>query len=60
LKDGKQTSRDVVITAKQYGISEITLRRAREELDIKTERKGFGKGSEVFWALSSTILDQPP
>ena len=50
LRDGKQTSRDIWIAAKQNGISEPTLKRARADLDIDcSEREGFGKDTIVYW-----------
>jgi len=56
LKEGKQSSRDILITAKQYGISERTLKRAREDLSIDCkESKGFGSGTIVYWKLPDLI-----
>jgi RecA/RadA recombinase len=51
LADERQIAKDVSIMAKQYDISEKTLRRAREGLGVLTKREGFGKGSVVYWEL---------
>ena len=51
LGQGRQSVRDITITAKQSCISDITLRRAREELGILFEREGFGKSSVTYWKL---------
>ena len=55
LSDGKQSSKDILLTAKQCGISERTLRRARLDMGIDcTERKGFSKDIIVYWKLPQT------
>jgi len=52
LSGGKQDGQDVLMTAKQYGISEKTIRRACKELHVDCkERSGFGKDMTVYWKL---------
>jgi len=55
LKDGKQSHKDIMVTAKQHSISDATLRRAKEDLRIETEREGFGRGSTVYWKLPYSV-----
>jgi hypothetical protein len=60
LKGGKQTSKDITLMAKQCGITQQTLRRAREQLSIDTsERKGFGNNIVQYWKLPYTINISP-
>ena len=60
LKDGKQPSKEIISMSKQYGISEMTLKRAREELQVDCkERQGFGRNTVVYWKMpDSTGLEQ--
>jgi len=51
LQGSRQLAKDVTITAKQYSITDSTLRRAREDLGVITEREGFGKSGSVYWKL---------
>jgi hypothetical protein len=37
--------------AAKAGIADITLRRAREALGVKVQRRGFGKGATWVWTL---------
>ena len=36
---------------KKAGVEARTLRRAKESLGIKSQRRGFGKGSTFYWVL---------
>jgi hypothetical protein len=49
LDTGRQFCSDVETEAVQIGISVATLRRARESLNIQTDRQGFGK--PAYWRL---------
>jgi hypothetical protein len=51
LTGGRQLKADVRTAAIRLGITDITLRRARERLGIKIEREGFGPGLKFYWAL---------
>ena len=42
---------DVFAAAKQAGIAETTLKRAKKNAEIVTKREGFGRGSYVLWSL---------
>jgi hypothetical protein len=42
---------DVFAAAKQAGIAERTLKRAKKNAGIATKREGFGRGSYVLWSL---------
>lgn len=51
LKDGAVPATDVSTEREAAGISEKTLRRAKDELGVQSVRIGFGRGSEVLWKL---------
>ncbi len=51
LADGAMPAKEVFDLAKQEGISEKTLRRAKGEAGVKSEREGFGPGSKMLWSL---------
>ncbi len=50
---GKEVQR----MARDAGIAEVTLRRARERLRVVTSRDGFGRGSRILWSLSGGTSD---
>ena len=52
LSEGPVPAKEVQVAARREGISARTLRRAKEELHIRTPRNGFGKESSVQWELS--------
>jgi hypothetical protein len=52
LADGRVLSREVQKLAKQSGISERTLNRAKKVVGVKSEREGIGVASVWFWRLS--------
>ena len=58
LKNGQVEAKEVKKEAKDAGIAERTLRRAREDLGVKISREGFGKGGKSMWDLQNT--DTPP
>jgi putative DNA primase/helicase len=51
LAAGRMTAKEVLIEARNSGYSEKQIRTAREKLNIKPHRQGFGKGSIVYWDL---------
>jgi len=52
LKEGPVSQKQLVREAKEYGFSLATLRRAKEELKLQSQRTGFGPGiSHWAWAL---------
>ena len=51
LKGEPVSATDVKEEAEAAGISEKTLRRAREALRVNVERDGFGKGGKSVWSL---------
>lgn len=53
LKNGEMKQKDIAAEAEGYGISDITLRRAREKLGIVC-RKGKGEYKGWFWQLAHT------
>jgi hypothetical protein len=53
--DGSAKADDVIKAARQAGISETSLRRAKRHLRVKTHREGFGPGSVCRWVLPETI-----
>jgi hypothetical protein len=42
---------EIFAAAKQAGIAERTLKRAKKNAEIVTKREGFGRGSYVLWSL---------
>lgn len=50
LSDGEKLSTEIFIEAKQNGISNRTLSRAKSELNIKSRKEGF-KPTKWFWRL---------
>jgi len=52
LADGKQSSKDIYLTAQQFGISRATLKRAKDSLKLDCmEREGSGSNTVVYWKL---------
>jgi hypothetical protein len=51
LKDGDQRVSVMKKLAREWGYTEITLRRAREKLELRTIRHGAGPGSWCTWSL---------
>jgi hypothetical protein len=57
LGDGPLWVKDVQVLAGEHGIARATLRRAKEELGIESERSQFGRGGKFYWVLPTS--DQP-
>jgi len=51
LEDGPRPSRDVIREARDIGISERTLRRAKSDLGVTAERQGYGSDGRWCWRL---------
>lgn len=51
LGDGPVLASEAKRLAVAAGVAERTLRRAKEVLNIDSQRRGFGKGSKFWWAL---------
>ena len=66
LGDGERAADEVARLAKGAGISEATLRRAKDALNVKVQRAGFGKEGRWLWSLpidahsTSTYGDEDP
>lgn len=57
LQPGPRLVREISLAAEQYGFSEATLRRAKKDLKIETERIGkFGKDHKAYWLLPGQEL----
>ena len=57
LKDGPRLTRDLWPQARELGLSERTLRRARQDLNVRTARAGvFGPNQPVYWLLPEQDL----
>mgnify|MGYP001434875179 CR=1 FL=1 len=52
LADGPVEAKIVFREAKDAGISDRTLKRAKKTLDARTNREGFGPKGKWFWRLS--------
>jgi len=57
LGDGEVAARDVQRQARDAGIAERTLRRAREGLGVTSRREGFGAGVPSMWSLPTCPSD---
>lgn len=55
LKEGSAAVDEVKSRAREAGVSERTLERAKAALGIKAERRGFGPGGQWYWALPGSI-----
>ena len=51
LLAGPVLGRDAKAGAKDAGITEKALRRARDRLNLQTRREGFGAAIKSYWAL---------
>jgi hypothetical protein len=51
LLSGEQLTNDILAEAKQCGISERTLHRAKKELRIDSRKEGFGRSAKWYWSL---------
>jgi len=51
LAEGPVLVRQVQRQAQDAGIALRTLRRAKEALRVESKRKGYGRGSKIFWVL---------
>ncbi len=58
LSEGAVTKKEIDERAKEAGIKNITLRRAKEYLGVETEHDGFGKGSIWKWYLPSKMFKE--
>jgi hypothetical protein len=60
LSDGPVPAKEVKALARDAGIAERTLDRAREAIGAVTRREGFGKGARYLWALPDNPMDAMP
>lgn len=51
LSTGAKPAKDLRDDAAKQGISWATIRRSADDVGIEKYRKGFGKGSQLFWQL---------
>jgi hypothetical protein len=51
LKAGRVPEPDLRLAAEALSLSWRTVKRAKKELNIESEREGFGKGGAWFWKL---------
>lgn len=58
LRDGRRPADDMRQAARDAGISERTIKRAKSDLAIQSERDGFGADGRWYWDLSG-IGGQP-
>ncbi|NIM48001.1 MAG: AAA family ATPase [Gemmatimonadales bacterium] len=54
VQDGPRLAEEIIRNAKKAGISESTLKRAKRELKVKSQRMGFGPGGQWMWELPSS------
>jgi hypothetical protein len=60
LADGAVPEKDVQARAAAEEFSPRTLRRAKKELGVVSERRGFGPGSVVYWRLPDIAGQETP
>ena len=51
LKDGPMLAQTILEKGKKLGLSERTIRRARDQLRITSYSSGFGNEKKFFWKL---------
>ena len=51
LADSPMPAKETIRQAKENGIAERTLRRAKNSLRVETHREGFGPGAKWLWRL---------
>jgi 5S rRNA maturation endonuclease (ribonuclease M5) len=59
LQDGPHEYGQIFREAKQAGIAEKTLRRAKSQLRVKSQKVGIGNGQHWEWSLPSIASDPP-
>lgn len=57
--DGKMAVKEIFSAGANSGFSKDQLKRAKNQLKVKTTREGFGKGSVIFWAKPVINLVKP-
>lgn len=60
LADGPLSAKEIFRLAAQAGIAERTLKRAKRELGIRSQRSGFGREGGYSWGLDDGAGDAPP
>ena len=63
LADGPLPAREAARQAREAGVSDASLRRARGSLGVRVERRGFGPGGRWEWSLPVSIdaqATEPP
>jgi hypothetical protein len=60
LSEGPMPAKEAKALAREAGIAERTLDRAREAIGAVTRREGFGKGARYLWALPDNPMDAMP
>jgi hypothetical protein len=60
LAEGARTSRDIWQASRQYNLSEKTIRRAREDLGIRSLLVGVGPERLSYWLLDGQQKPTPP
>ncbi|HEX6817065.1 MAG TPA: AAA family ATPase [Ktedonobacterales bacterium] len=58
LASGEVRAKDVIGRAKDLGISKRTLDRARAELDVRAEKRGFGADAHWVWLKIANDADE--
>jgi hypothetical protein len=57
LEEGPVPARQVKAEAREAGIAERTLARARQAIGARTRRDGFGPGARYLWELPDRPMD---
>ncbi len=60
LEDGPRTSREIWAEAQEEGLTEMTLRRAREQLKVRSARVWAGGQRLSYWLLPGQELPELP
>jgi putative DNA primase/helicase len=59
LKDGSEPVKEIQRQARAAGIQWRTVWRAKEELGVRAEKKGFGADGEWLWMLNDDAFSSP-
>jgi len=60
LSRGPMAQKDIKAEATKRGVAWRTVERAKADLGIVSERRGFGQGSVVYWSLPPDEQHTPP
>jgi hypothetical protein len=60
LANGAMAAKEIKNAARENGIADRTLSRAKSRLGVTVERSGFGEGSRWYWLLPPKVVTSTP